>query len=31
MEYWPSNLLFQVNEFLILRYLQYRDTIRKDM
>ena len=31
VEYWPSNLLFQVNEFLILRYLQYRDTIRKDM
>ena len=31
MEYWPSNLLFQINEFLILRYLQYRDTIRKDM
>ena len=31
VEYWPSNLLFQVNEFLILRYLQYRDTIRSDM
>ena len=31
MEYWPSNLLFQINEFLILRYLQYRDTIRKNM
>ena len=31
VEYWPTNLLFQVNEFLILRYLQYCDTIRRDM
>ncbi|HIY53922.1 MAG TPA: MurR/RpiR family transcriptional regulator [Candidatus Agathobaculum merdavium] len=24
IEYWPTNLLFMINEFLILRYLQYR-------
>ena len=29
MEYWPSNLLFQINEFLILRYLQYHQTVRR--
>ena len=29
MEYWPSNLLFQINEFLHLRYLQYHQTVRR--
>nr|WP_297181090.1 MurR/RpiR family transcriptional regulator [uncultured Agathobaculum sp.] len=28
MEYWPSNLLFLINEFLILRYLQYHHANR---
>lgn len=29
MEYWPSNLLFLINEFLILRYLQYHHANRR--
>ena len=29
MEYWPSNLLFLINEFLILRYLQYHYANRR--
>ena len=29
VEYWPSNLLFQINEFLALRYLQYCDRKRR--
>lgn len=29
VEYWPTNMLFQVNEFLALRYLQYQDIKRR--
>ena len=29
VEYWPTNLLFMINEFLLLRYLQHCDTMNR--